>query len=90
MCLRTFLALYVVDIPKRGEMFFDTFADDSVFMSTDKSLWKAVENLQQVLEKVRKFSTNWKIKLNETKSVCATLDLSHRNGNFSSYLNRSK
>ena len=56
-------------------------------MSTDESQPKAVKKVQRALNDVSRWTTDWKIKLNELKSVHVTLSLRRKNNNIHTYLN---
>lgn len=78
--------LYTADIPTTENTFIGTFADDTVIMASDESQPKAVEHLQLALDKVSRWTMDWKIKLNELKSVHVTYALRHVNCNLYTYL----
>ena len=79
--------LFTADIPTTEDTFIGTFADDTVIMSTDESQPKAVEKLQRALNNVSRWTTDWKIKLNEQKSVHVTFTLRRKNNNIHTYIN---
>lgn len=79
--------LYTADIPTTDETFIATFADDTVIMSADESQPKAVDKLQQALNNVSKWTTDWKIKLNELKSIHVTFTLRRKSNSLHTYLN---
>ena len=79
--------LFTADIPTTEDTFIGTFADDTVIMSTDESQLKAVEKLQRALNDVSRWTTDWKIQLNELKSVHVTFTLRRKNNNIHTYLN---
>lgn len=79
--------IYTADIPTTKETFIGTFADDTVVMAVSESQTEAVNQLQHALDKISKWTTDWKIKLNELKSVHVTYALRQRNSNFQTYLN---
>lgn len=51
---------------------------------------KAVEKLQYAIDKVNRWTTDWKIKLNESKSVHVTFALRKKDSNLYTYLNGVK
>lgn len=81
---------YTADIPTTDNTFIGTFADDTVIMSTNDSQVIAIENIQLALDKVSRWTTDWKIKLNELKSIHVTYALRKRNSNLHTYLNGVK
>lgn len=79
--------LYTADIPVTKNSFIGTFADDTAIMATNNSQAKAVNQLQNALDKINQWTIDWKIKLNETKSNHITFTLRHKNSNLRIYLN---
>lgn len=79
--------IYTADIPVTENTFIGTFADDTVIMSTSDSQQHAVNNLQYALDKISRWTIDWKIKLNESKSVHVTYALRQTNNNLHTYLN---
>lgn len=79
--------LYTSDIPTTDQTFIGTFADDTAIMSVDESQPRAVEKLQQALNNVSKWTRDWKIKLNELKSIHVTFTLRRKNHNLHIYIN---
>lgn len=80
--------IYTADIPVTSNSFIGTFADDTAIMTTDVSQPEAVKKLQRALDKIYKWTTDWKIKLNESKSNHVTFALRQNNSNLSVSLNR--
>lgn len=79
--------LYTADIPTSNNTFIGAFADDTVIMATNESQQNAVENLQHAIDKVSSWTSDWKIKLNELKTVHVTFALRQKNSNLHAYLN---
>jgi len=79
--------IYTADIPVPANSFIGAFADDTAIMTSDKSQFKANIKLQKSLDKIYKWTTDWKIKLNETKSNHVTFTLRRSNSNLRVYLN---
>ena len=79
--------IYTADIPVTQNTFIGTFADDTVIMSTGDSQQHAIKNLQLALDKINNWTLDWKIKLNELKSVHVTYALRRINNNLHTYLN---
>ncbi len=62
--------LYTSDIPKLDHLgTIATFADDTAILAVGKDHREASLKLQLSLNKIQKWTTNWRIKLNESKSV---------------------
>jgi len=79
--------LYTADIPTTEKTFIGTFADDTAILASSESQSEAVEYLQLALDKIIQWTKNWKIKLNELKSVHVTYALRHKNCNIHTFLN---
>lgn len=79
--------LYTADIPTSTETIIGTFADDTVIMATSNNEKEATEKLQRALNKITKWTRDWKIKLNELKSVQVTYTLRKKNNQYNTYLN---
>lgn len=79
--------LYTSDIPTTETTFIGTFADDTVVLASSESQNQAVEYLQQALDKISQWTRDWKLKLNELKSVHVTYALRHKNSNLHTFLN---
>jgi hypothetical protein len=56
-------------------------------MSTNESQYKAVENLQKALDKISRWTSDWKIKINENKSAQVTYTLRPKNNRLFTYIN---
>lgn len=65
----TLYLLYTRDIPVDNNAIMATFADDTAILVPDKCVVKATEKLQNAVDKVRDWTQQWRIKLNETKST---------------------
>lgn len=68
----TLYLLYTADIPVDNNATIATYADDTVLMTVSKSQEAATKKLQIVLNRVTEWMKNWKIKLNQQKSVHVT------------------
>lgn len=70
-CLSPLLySLFTSDIPQpRGEGKMGIYADDTLVMDSSKSYREARQNVQLHLNKIDRWTTNDKIKLNATKSI---------------------
>lgn len=79
--------LFTADIPVPKNSFIGTFADDTSVMTSNSSQEEAVKELQNALDKINKWTIDWKIKLNESKSNHITFALRHTNSNLHIYLN---
>lgn len=79
--------IYTADIPVTNDSFIGTFADDTAIMATDIYQPKAVEKLQNALDKISQWTKDWKIKLNENKSNHVNFALRHNNSNLRISLN---
>jgi len=61
--------LYTSDIQISTNTMLGTFANDTVIMATDATQPKAIEKLQISVNKIHKWTINWKIHLKRIKSV---------------------
>lgn len=59
--------LYTMDIPTTSNTINSLFADDTSVTPCHFNYKKAVSNLQKLLNSIATWSTQWKIKLNQTK-----------------------
>jgi len=59
--------IYIADIPIPTVL--GTFADDTIIMATDAAQPIAIEKLQIAVNKIHKWTLDWKIELNRLKSV---------------------
>lgn len=82
--------LYTADIPTTTGTTIGTFADDTVIMAKSESQDEAVEHLQRALDKVTQWTRDWKIKLNEQKSIQVTFTLRRKNTQLYTHLNGIK
>lgn len=79
--------IYTADIPSSENTFIGTFADDTVIIATADSHNSATHQLQQALDNISRWTIDWKIKLNELKSIHVTFALRQKNRNLYTYLN---
>ena len=70
--------IYTGDLPTPSGVIVDTFADDTI-LSTAFHPKLASANLQESLYAVSKWFKEWRIKVNETKSVQVTFSLRKQN-----------
>ena len=61
--------LYTRDIPNLKETTLATFADDTVILTKDDKVEVATAKLQRAIAEVYDWTKQWRIKLNESKSV---------------------
>lgn len=61
--------LYTRDIPKEDDTILATFADDTAILAVGKTVEETTAKLQTALNKVNEWTREWRIALNETKSV---------------------
>lgn len=69
--------LYTADLPLSPNTMTTTFADDTAILSTDTKPEVASKNLQDHLSNVENWLNNWRIKVNESKSVHVTFTLNN-------------
>lgn len=67
--------LYTEDLPTEEDTLTATFADDTTIMAVNDHQTEANNQLQRSLDKVNSWAREWKIKLNESKSVHVTFAL---------------
>lgn len=67
--------LYTADIPTSKDTLIGAFADDTAILATDCVQEVAVKKLQSSIDKIDKWSKDWKIKINKSKSVHVTYAL---------------
>src|SRR5262249_18270297 len=79
--------LYTTDIPTSDETFTGTFIDDTTMMATADTQAEATEKIQQAVDKVTHWTTDWKIKSNKNKSTHVTFALRRTDSNHKIYLN---
>lgn len=72
--------LYTTDIPATPEVTVATFADDTVILSSHKEYRAATTQLQSAVNRISDWAKQWKISLNESKSV--RVDFALRPHNF--------
>jgi len=65
----TLYLLYTMDIPQAPATVTGLFADDTAIISSDNDYKTAVETLQTAVSNISQWAQDWKIKLNESKSV---------------------
>ena len=61
--------LYTCDVPQSEETMIATFADDTAILAVASSVDEATQQLNLASDKILKWTSKWRIKLNETKSV---------------------
>lgn len=61
--------LYTSDIPELDNNTIATFADDTAIMGVGATHAEAAEKVQVAISKIHDWTVQWRIKLNETKSV---------------------
>lgn len=71
--------MYTADIPTTAETSIATFADDTAILSISDSLINANVKLQHTINKISKWTRDWKIMLNHQKSVHVIYTLRHYN-----------
>ena len=64
--------IFMVDIPTRNDTVIATFADDTVIMASNENPQTASLSLQTHLNQLEDWLSNWRIKVNETKSAQVT------------------
>ncbi|KAL1446859.1 hypothetical protein WDU94_012222 [Cyamophila willieti] len=69
--------LYTSDMPEEERNTTATFADDTAFLTIGHTTAEAASELNRTLSKFEKWTIQWRIKLNETKSV--HVDFTYRN-----------
>ncbi|GFX90531.1 RNA-directed DNA polymerase from mobile element jockey [Trichonephila clavipes] len=62
--------LYVNDIPQTDSSHLAMFADDTVVISQNKRFSVVISNLQHYISLLELWLTDWKIKVNASKSAC--------------------
>ena len=67
--------LYKMDFPTENNTCIATYADDTAILSTHKISAISTENLQNHLNKAQTWFNNWRVSVNETKSVHVTFTL---------------
>jgi hypothetical protein len=67
--------LYTYDLPQTPDITLATFADDTALLSSSIDPATASVNLQVALDNVSHWLSNWKIKVNETKSQHVTFSM---------------
>lgn len=67
--------LYTSDLPTTNFTLISTFADDTAIVSKDKDPAIASQQLQDHLNVIQSWLSEWRIKLNETKCVQVTFTL---------------
>ncbi|KAL1460245.1 hypothetical protein WDU94_012171 [Cyamophila willieti] len=69
--------LYTSDMPEEERNTTATFADDTAFLTIGHTTAEAASELNRTLSKFERWTIQWRIKLNETKSV--HVDFTYRN-----------
>ena len=72
------LYIFTLDIPQTQNTFLAAYTDDTSILSSNKDTIKPCNALQLHLDHIEKRSTNWKIKINATKSVHVPLILNKK------------
>lgn len=67
--------LFTYDLPQTPGITVATFADDTALLSSDLDPVQASSNLQTALDDISQWLTNWKIKVNENKSLHVTFTM---------------
>lgn len=67
--------LYTADFPTHRDTTTGTFADDAAILASHEDPVVASQMLQNHLTEIQKWSSKWKIKINETKSVQVNFSL---------------
>lgn len=78
--------LYTRDLPTDNETITATFADDTAVLAISDSQIEATEKLQVAVNRITKWTKDWKIKLNEMKSVHVTFTLRNTNSAHRVYI----
>ncbi|KAF7286812.1 hypothetical protein GWI33_003869 [Rhynchophorus ferrugineus] len=79
--------LYTADIPTTKDILLGTFANDTIITAKDISLPRAIEKVKVAVHKIYKWTKNWKIQLNSSKSVHVNFALRRNNKNLIISLN---
>ena len=61
--------IYTNDIPQSEEIHIATFADDTAILATGKTIEESTSKLQGTINRIHNWTSNWRIKLNESKSI---------------------
>ena len=61
--------LFTQDVPHPQQTTMATFADDTAILAIGETIEESTNKLQSAVNKVVQWTSEWKIKLNETKSV---------------------
>lgn len=61
--------LYTSDLPEMDDVMVATFADDTALLAVGQNVDISTNKLQQATDKLYKWTKDWKIKLNESKSI---------------------
>jgi hypothetical protein len=64
--------IFKADILTRNDTVIATFADDTAIMASNKNPQTASQSLQTHLNQLEAWLSNWRIKINETKSAQVT------------------
>jgi len=80
-------SLYTVDIPVTSKTTLAVFADDTAVMAVNDTQIEATEQLQQAIDSLTKWTRQWKIRLNEQKSIHITFALKRRDPHHCVYIN---
>ena len=64
--------LFTADIPTRPDTILATFADDTAIMTSNEDPYSATRTLQNHLNMLEAWLSDWRVKVNETKSVQVT------------------
>ncbi|CAB0007164.1 unnamed protein product [Nesidiocoris tenuis] len=61
--------LYTSDLPEREENTLATFADDTAILAVGETNYDTIPKLERSLKNLQNWTTKWRIKMNEMKSV---------------------
>ena len=82
--------IYTIDIPTSENTTTAMYADDTAILAVGRTQVEANVTLQHALDQVALWTRNWKIKLNETKSVHVTFALRQVDPQHFVYINNQQ
>lgn len=82
--------IYTIDIPTSDNTTTAMYADDTAILAVGKTQIEANDTLQRALDRIAVWTRNWKIKLNETKSVHVTFALRNVDPQHVVYINNQQ